>query len=334
MENRTENKMLLTAENVCKYYPVSHSGFGGGKDLVRAVDGVSLRVRPGEVYGLVGESGCGKSSLGRTLLRLEDPTSGAVRFEGEDLAGLKGARLKNFRRQAQIIYQDPYSALNPRQRVGDIIAEPLAIHNQGSRQEREERVKWLMDVVGLRPGQARRYPHEFSGGQRQRIVIARALALQPRLILADEPVSALDVSIQGQVINLLQDLRAQFGLTYIFISHDLSVVEYICDRVAVMYLGRLVETADKESFYTHAQHPYSRALLSAAPRPVPAGSPGAKKKRIILKGDVPSPINPPPGCPFHPRCVEAKEICRSNRPELKPMAPGHKVACHMRPALL
>lgn len=320
------SKALLEAADICKYYPVQSSGFGSKKGMVRAVDGVSLSVRPGEVYGLVGESGCGKSSLGRTLLRLEDPTSGTVAVDGVDLSTLKGKALKAFRRQAQIIYQDPYSALNPRQKVGDIIAEPLIIHGQGSKNEHREQVQQLMDVVGLRPGQARRYPHEFSGGQRQRIVIARTLALRPRLILADEPVSALDVSIQAQVINLLQELKTRFGLTYIFISHDLSVVEYICDRVAVMYLGRLVETASKEAFYANALHPYSQALLSASPRTAP----GAATQRIVLQGDVPSPINPPQGCAFHPRCREAEDICRTLRPELREIQSGHQVACHMR----
>ncbi|WP_163338942.1 ABC transporter ATP-binding protein [Desulfopila sp. IMCC35008] len=320
------NEVILEATDVCKYYPVQSSGFGARKGIVRAVDGVSLAVKAGEVFGLVGESGCGKSSLGRSLLRLEDPTSGKVEFEGGNLCALKGVELKQFRRQAQVIYQDPYSALNPRQKVCNIIGEPLIIHGIGDKKEREKRVQFLMEVVGLRPGQARRYPHEFSGGQRQRIVIARALALQPKFILADEPVSALDVSIQAQVINLMQELRAQFGLTYIFISHDLSVVEYICDRVAVMYLGRLVELADKETFYSSAQHPYSQALLSAAPTPIP----GAKVKRIMLQGDVPSPINPPAGCPFHPRCLEATEVCREARPDFREISLDHRVACHHR----
>jgi oligopeptide transport system ATP-binding protein len=320
------SKPILRATDVRKYYSVKSSGFGSPKGVVRAVDGVSFSVQPGEVFGLVGESGCGKSSLGRSLLRMEEPTGGRIEFEGEDLGALRGAELKNFRRQAQIIYQDPYSALNPRQKVGNIIAEPLIIHGHSDIKEREKRVQWLMEVVGLRPGQAKRYPHEFSGGQRQRIVIARALALQPKLILADEPVSALDVSIQAQVINLMQELRVQFGLTYIFISHDLSVVEYICDRVAVMYLGRLVELADRETFYSNAQHPYSQALLSAAPQHMP----GLRRERIMLHGDVPSPVNPPSGCPFHPRCIEAVDVCRNTRPEQKEIVGGHLVACHLR----
>jgi len=316
---------ILEASDLTKHYPVKGAGFGTRKGVVRAVDGVSLRLKTGEVFGLVGESGCGKSSLGRVLLHMEPPTSGSVCFEGQALAGLRGKGLLNFRQQAQVIYQDPYSALNPRQRVGNIIAEPMVIHRQGSKKEREERVQWLLEVVGLRPGQARRYPHEFSGGQRQRIVIARALALQPKLILADEPVSALDVSIQAQVINLLQKLRAQFGLTYLFISHDLSVVEHICDRVAVMYLGRLVELAEKAEFYARPLHPYSQALLSAAPEPVP----GVTRRRIVLKGDVPSPLNPPTGCHFHPRCPNAMEICRNDTPEMKNCGAGHMTACHL-----
>ncbi len=319
------SQVILEARGLLKHYPVRGGAFGAGKGVVRAVDGVSLAVHQGEVFGLVGESGCGKSTLGRVLLRLEEPTGGQVLFQGRDLCRLAGEELKKFRRQAQIIYQDPYSALDPRQRVGDIIAEPLVIHGVGDAASRRARVEELLEVVGLRAAQARRYPHEFSGGQRQRIVIARALALQPSLILADEPVSALDVSIQAQVINLLERLRRKFGLTYVFISHDLSVVEYLCDRVAVMYLGKLVELADKKTFYARPLHPYSLALLSAAPVP----EPGAVRRRIILQGDVPSPINPPPGCPFHPRCPRAEQRCRREVPELVEAAPGHWVSCHL-----
>ena len=319
------SRVILEARGLLKHYPVRGGAFGAGKGVVRAVDGVSLAVHHGEVFGLVGESGCGKSTLGRVLLRLEEPTGGQVLFQGRDLCRLAGEELKKFRRQAQIIYQDPYSALDPRQRVGDIIAEPLVIHGVGDAASRRARVEELLEVVGLRAAQARRYPHEFSGGQRQRIVIARALALQPSLILADEPVSALDVSIQAQVINLLERLRRKFGLTYVFISHDLSVVEYLCDRVAVMYLGKLVELADKKTFYARPLHPYSLALLSAAPVP----EPGAVRRRIILQGDVPSPINPPPGCPFHPRCPRAEQRCRREAPELVETTPGHWVSCHL-----
>jgi oligopeptide/dipeptide ABC transporter ATP-binding protein len=318
--------VLLSAERVAKHYPLKSAGFSGRKGTVLAVQDVSLEVAAGEVFGLVGESGCGKSTLGRVLLRIEEPTAGRVRFDGEDLSGFDRARLKRFRREAQIVYQDPYSALNPRRQIGDLVAEPLDIHRVGTPAERRERTAWLLQVVGLLPEHARRYPHEFSGGQRQRIVIARALALNPRLLLADEPVSALDVSIQAQVINLLRELQARFRLTYIFISHDLSLVEYLCDRVAVMYLGRLVELAPSRELYREPLHPYTQALLSAAP----LAEPGARKERILLSGDVPSAIHPPSGCPFHPRCRERLPVCPDVIPELREIAPGRRVACHAR----
>jgi oligopeptide/dipeptide ABC transporter ATP-binding protein len=317
---------ILIAEHIAKHYPLKGAGFSRRRGKVLAVADVSLSVAAGEVFGLVGESGCGKSTLGRALLRLEDPTAGRVLFNGENIAAFDPPRLKQFRREAQIIYQDPYSSLNPRRQIGDLIAEPLDIHRVGSPAERQERVAWLLQVVGLLPEHGRRYPHEFSGGQRQRIVIARALALNPQLLLADEPVSALDVSIQAQVINLLKELQAQFNLTYIFISHDLSLVEYIADRVAVMYLGRLVELASKQELYRESLHPYTQALLSAAPVP----DPKAPKNRILLTGDVPSPINPPPGCSFHPRCRESRDRCRAEIPALREIIPGRFVACHNR----
>jgi len=317
---------ILVAEHVAKHYPLKGAGFSRRRGRVLAVADVSLSVAAGEVFGLVGESGCGKSTLGRALLRLEDPTAGRVLFNGEDIAAFDPPRLKQFRREAQIIYQDPYSSLNPRRQIGDLVAEPLDIHRVGTPAERQERAAWLLKVVGLLPEHARRYPHEFSGGQRQRIVIARALALNPMLLLADEPVSALDVSIQAQVINLLKELQAQFNLTYLFISHDLSLVEYISDRVAVMYLGRLVELASKHELYREPLHPYTQALLSAAPVP----DPRAPKNRILLTGDVPSPVHPPAGCSFHPRCRESREICRSDPPAFRELSPGRFVACHNR----
>jgi oligopeptide/dipeptide ABC transporter ATP-binding protein len=317
---------ILAAEHVAKHYPLKGAGFSRRRGRVLAVADVSLRVAAGEVFGLVGESGCGKSTLGRALLRLEEPTAGRVLFNGEDIAAFDPARLKQFRREAQIIYQDPYSSLNPRRQIGDLIAEPLDIHRVGAPAERQERAAWLLKVVGLLPEHARRYPHEFSGGQRQRIVIARALALNPMLLLADEPVSALDVSIQAQVINLLKELQVQFNLTYLFISHDLSLVEYISDRVAVMYLGRLVELAPRQELYREPLHPYTQALLSAAPVP----DPKAPKNRILLTGDVPSPVNPPAGCSFHPRCRESRGICRSDPPAFREVSPGRFVACHNR----
>jgi len=319
-------EQILVAESVAKHYPLKGAGFSRRKGRVRAVEDVSLSVTAGEVFGLVGESGCGKSTLGRALLRLEDPTAGRVFFNGANIAAFGRARLKQFRREAQIIYQDPYSSLNPRRQIGELIAEPLDIHRVGTPAERRERVAWLLKVVGLLPEHGRLYPHEFSGGQRQRIVIARALTLNPMLLLADEPVSALDVSIQAQVINLLKELQAQFNLTYIFISHDLSLVEYISDRVAVMYLGRLVEQAPKQDLYLEPLHPYTQALLSAAPVP----DPRATKHRILLRGDVPSPINPPAGCSFHPRCRESRDLCRVEIPALRELSPGRFVACHNR----
>jgi len=317
---------ILVAEHVAKHYPLKGAGFSRRRGRVLAVADVSLSVAAGEVFGLVGESGCGKSTLGRALLRLEDPTAGRVLFNGEDIAAFDPPRLKQFRREAQIIYQDPYSSLNPRRQIGDLVAEPLDIHRVGTPAERQERAAWLLKVVGLLPEHARRYPHEFSGGQRQRIVIARALALNPMLLLADEPVSALDVSIQAQVINLLKELQSQFNLTYLFISHDLSLVEYISDRVAVMYLGRLVELASKQELYREPLHPYTQALLSAAPVP----DPRAPKNRILLTGDVPSPVHPPAGCSFHPRCRESRGICRSDPPAFRELSPGRFVACHNR----
>lgn len=317
---------ILTAEHVAKHYPLRGAGFSRRKGRVLAVADVSFRVTAGEVFGLVGESGCGKSTLGRALLRLEEPTAGRVHFNGADIAAFDAPRLKRFRREAQIIYQDPYSALNPRRTIGDLVAEPLDIHRVGSAAERRERAAWLLKVVGLLPEHGRRYPHEFSGGQRQRIVIARALALNPQLLLADEPVSALDVSIQAQVVNLLKELQAQFQLTYIFISHDLGLVEYICDRVAVMYLGRLVELASKQDIYGTPRHPYTQALLSAAPVPDPC----VRKNRILLAGDVPSAVHPPSGCSFHPRCRERREVCATHLPEFREISPGRFVACHNR----
>jgi oligopeptide/dipeptide ABC transporter ATP-binding protein len=323
---KNESPQILKAKGVKKQYPLKTAGFSRRSGLVRAVDGVSLDVLRGEVFALVGESGCGKSTLGRVLLYLEEPTEGHVFFEGHDLGDFERARLKQFRREAQIIYQDPYSALNPRKKIGRLIEEPLVIHHIGTARERRDRVAWLLKVVGLQPEYGERYPHEFSGGQRQRIVIARALALNPKMLLADEPVSALDVSIQAQVINLLKELQSDFKLTYVFISHDLRVVEYIADRVGVMYLGRLVELGPKKGFYSHPLHPYSQALLSA----VPVTDPAAKPHRIILSGDVPSPSSPPSGCPFHPRCPERQALCSEEAPPLKETAPGHWVACHFR----
>ncbi len=316
---------LVVLQDVKKHYPVTGGVLRREIGTVKAVDGIDLKVRRGETLGLVGESGCGKSTLGRVILKLEDPTSGKIFFDGQNLAHFSGKAMRPLRRKMQIIFQDPYSSLNPRQTVGRIISEGLVIHNVGSFSERQERVLYLMELVGLRPEVVDRYPHEFSGGQRQRIGIARALALQPELIICDEPVSALDVSIQAQVINLLMDLQQEFHLTYLFVSHDLSVVRHISDRVAVMYLGRLVELADKKELYTNPLHPYTQALLEAAPIP----DPEVKKDFKGLVGDLPSPLNPPPGCHFHPRCPYAMDVCRVKIPAFVEVHPRHHVRCFL-----
>ncbi len=316
---------LVEVQNLTKLFPVHTHFFSRMKLFVQAVVDVKLAIRRGETIGLVGESGCGKSTLGRLILRLEEATGGEIFFEGENILHYDSEKLRQLRRQMQIIFQDPYSSLNPRKTVGSIIEEPLVIHRIGNRKEREERVSRLMEVVGLRPEHINRYPHEFSGGQRQRIGIARALALNPKLIIADEPVSALDVSIQAQVLNLLEDLQNEFHLTYLFIAHDLSVVEHISDRVAVMHLGRIAELARSEDLYRSPKHPYTQALLSANPIPDPT----VERRRILLKGEVPSPINPPPGCNFHTRCPHMFEPCPKEVPKLKEIEPNHWVACYL-----
>ncbi len=316
---------LVVVENLKKYFPVRAGLFQRITAWVKAVDDVSFSVRAGETFGLVGESGCGKTTVGRSLLRLTPTSGGAVFFDGEDVFSKRGAELKALRRNMQIIFQDPYSSLDPRMPVGDTIAEGLQIHGIGNAKERAETVQVMLDKVGLNPYHARRYPHEFSGGQRQRIGIARALALRPKFIICDEPVSALDVSIQSQVLNLLKKLQHEFDLTYLFIAHNLSVVEHISDRVAVMYLGKMAELTSREDLYRNPLHPYTQALLSAIPIP----RPGLKRQHIILKGDVPSPLNPPPGCRFHTRCPIAKDICHEAEPVFEQKMPEHWVACHL-----
>lgn len=317
---------LLSVRDLVKYFPISGGLMSRVVGNVRAVDGVSFDIAKGETLGLVGESGCGKTTTGRAVLRLVEPTSGSVIFDGQDILTLQGKQLRAIRRQMQIIFQDPFGSLNPRMSVGQIIQEPLVIHQVGNRQEREARVKQLLDVVGLASYHIRRFPHEFSGGQRQRVGIARALALNPKLIVADEPVSALDVSIQSQILNLLEDLQREFGLTYLFIAHGLNVIRHISDRVGVMYLGVMVELGDSREIYQRPLHPYTEALFSAIPVPDPA----LKRERIVLQGDVPSPVHPPSGCRFHTRCPIAQDRCRTDVPAWKESAPGHFVACHFR----
>jgi oligopeptide/dipeptide ABC transporter ATP-binding protein len=315
---------LLEVVHLKTYYPVLGGILRRRIGWVKAVDDVSFAIKRGETMGLVGESGCGKTTVGRSIIRLLKPISGEVRFEGRDILALPNDEMKKVRKDMQIIFQDPYGSLNPRMPVGDIIGEGLLVHGMKNRKEREEVVQYFLSVVGLRKEYVRRYPHEFSGGQRQRIGIARALALRPKFVVGDEPVSALDVSIQSQVLNLLKDLQKEFGLTYLFIAHDLSVVEYISDRVGVMYLGKLVELASAEELYANPRMPYTQALLSA----IPVSDPTVKKQRIVLQGDVPSPINPPSGCPFRTRCWLAQDICAAETPPLREVSPNHFAACH------
>jgi oligopeptide transport system ATP-binding protein len=318
------SEVLLKAENIIKHFPIHGGLLSRQIAAVKAVQNISFELKKGETLGLVGESGCGKSTLGRCLIKLIEPSSGKIFFKGQDITNATGEKLRDLRKHMQIIFQDPYASLNPRMTIGSILEEPLIIHNlYKTEAERLVRVRELIDLVGLRPEHLSRYPHEFSGGQRQRVGIARALAVNPELIICDEPVSALDVSIQAQVINLLMELQKKLGLTYVFIAHDLKVVEHVSTKVAVMYLGEIVEYAEAEELYKNPKHPYTKALLSAIPVP----DPKPREQRIILTGDVPSPINPPSGCYFHPRCPSATDECKSNKPELKSVGANHFASC-------
>jgi oligopeptide transport system ATP-binding protein len=321
----SQTQPLVKVENLKMHFPIKGGILGKQVGEVKAVDGISFFIKKGETLGLVGESGCGKSTTGRMLLRLLEPTEGKIYFEGEDITQLSTNAMRKKRREMQMVFQDPFASLNPRHTVEKILEEPLIVHGVKDRAERKRRVKELLEVVGLSSWHAKRYPHQFSGGQRQRIGIARALAVNPKLIIADEPVSALDVSIQSQVLNLMQDLQKEFDLTYLFIAHDLGVVRHISDRVGVMYLGHIVELADSEKLYDDPKHPYTQALLSAVPIP----DVEHQKDRVILQGDVPSPSNPPAGCPFHTRCPAAMDHCASVKPVLKEVAEGHYAACHL-----
>ncbi|WP_394136739.1 ABC transporter ATP-binding protein [Cytobacillus oceanisediminis] len=324
-KDKSNNEMLLEVKNLKTYYPIKGGILRRTVAVVKAVDDVSFEIRKGETLGLVGESGCGKSTAGRTILRLLEPTEGQIIFDGQDITNVRGTSLRKIRQDFQMVFQDPYASLNPMMMVGHLVSEPIRNYNNKSEKELKPEVLDLLAKVGLPEDAYYKYPHEFSGGQRQRIGIARALALRPKLIIADEPVSALDVSVQSQVLNLLKELQDEFDLTFLFIAHDLSVVKHMSDRIGVMYLGGLVEVADKDSIYAEPLHPYTQALISAIPEP----DPRKKKERIILEGDVPSPIDPPKGCTFHPRCAHAMPECQSVKPELKEVKPGHRVACHL-----
>ncbi|PKO15911.1 MAG: peptide ABC transporter substrate-binding protein [Chloroflexi bacterium HGW-Chloroflexi-10] len=323
-----KHEILLRVENLVKHFPIQRGIiFMKTVGVVHAVDDVSFNIHRGETLGLVGESGCGKSTTGRAILQLHRPTSGHVYYDNKDLVAMKGEELRKMRRKMQMIFQDPYASLNPRMTVGEIVGEPLAVHKLADRKQIRERSEHLLELVGLNPKFTNRFPHEFSGGQRQRIGVARALALQPDLIVCDEPISALDVSIQAQVVNLLEDLQKEFGLTYLFIAHDLSMVRHISDRIAVMYLGNVVELTERNTLYSNPLHPYTQALLSAVPIPDPFIE--EKRQRIVLQGDVPSPVNPPSGCRFRTRCPMAADICKEKKPEFREVNPGHFVACHL-----